>query len=90
DVFGMLAMQVYEVSRTYSAEDRALFLVVARHVAMALDRILHREDLEETVMRRTLELSAVNDALRQEVADRQRAEHLQSALFQIAELSSQP
>ncbi|MDF9773046.1 sensor domain-containing phosphodiesterase [Pseudomonas baetica] len=90
DVFGMLAMQVYDVSRIYSAEDRALFLVVARHVAMALDRILHREDLEKTVMRRTLELSALNDALRQEVADRERAEHLQSALFQIAELSSQP
>ncbi|MHC8306306.1 bifunctional diguanylate cyclase/phosphodiesterase [Pseudomonas sp. PB3P13] len=90
DVFGMLAMQVYEVSRTYSAEDRALFLVVARHVAMALDRILHRADLEATVLRRTLELSALNDALRQEVADRQRAEHLQSTLFQIAELSSQP
>jgi diguanylate cyclase (GGDEF)-like protein len=90
DVFGMLAMQVYDVSRTYSAEDRALFLVVARHVAMALDRILHREDLEGTVLRRTLELSALNDALRQEVADRERAEHLQNALFQIAELSSQP
>ncbi|MBZ9780916.1 EAL domain-containing protein [Pseudomonas sp. REP124] len=90
EVFGMLAMQVYEVSRTYSAEDRALFLVVSRHVAMALDRILHREDLEQTVMRRTLELSAVNDALRQEVAERERAEHLQNALFQIAELSSQP
>ncbi|MDN4543662.1 EAL domain-containing protein [Pseudomonas sp. C32] len=90
DVFGMLAMQVYDVSRTYSAEDRALFLVVARHVAMALDRILHREDLEQTVMRRTLELSALNDALRQEVAERERAEHLQSALFQIAELSSRP
>ncbi|MGJ7516307.1 sensor domain-containing phosphodiesterase [Pseudomonas baetica] len=90
EVFGMLAMQVYDVSRTYSAEDRALFLVVARHVAMALDRLLHRADLEETVMRRTLELSALNDALRQEVADRERAEHLQSVLFQIAELSSQP
>ncbi|KAB0495777.1 sensor domain-containing phosphodiesterase [Pseudomonas vancouverensis] len=90
DVFGMLAMQVYDVSRIYSAEDRALFLVVVRHVAMALDRILHREDLEQTVLRRTQELSALNDALRQEVADRERAEHLQNALFQIAELSSQP
>src|SRR5450830_590812 len=90
EVFGMLAMQVYDVARIYSAEDRALFLVVARHVAMALDRILHRADLEETVMRRTQELSALNEALRQEVVDRERAEHLQSALFQIAELSSQP
>ncbi|WP_213881770.1 EAL domain-containing protein [Pseudomonas sp. dw_358] len=90
EVFGMLAMQVYDVSRVYSAEDRALFLVVARHVAMALDRLLHRADLEETVSRRTQELSELNHALRQQVAERERAEHLQSALFQIAELSSQP
>jgi diguanylate cyclase (GGDEF)-like protein len=90
EVFGMLAMQVYDVSRVYSAEDRALFLVVVRHVAMALDRLLHRADLEQTVLLRTQELSTLNTALRQEVAERERAEHLQSALFQIAELSSQP
>ncbi|MEO6271995.1 MAG: diguanylate cyclase, partial [Rhodoferax sp.] len=90
EVFGMLAMQVYDVSRTYSVEDRELFMVVARHVAMALDRILHRVHLEETVARRTLELSTLNDALRHEVADRERAEHLQRALFQITELASQP
>ncbi|WP_394787055.1 EAL domain-containing protein [Rhodoferax sp.] len=90
EVFGMLAMQVYDVSRIYSVEDRELFLVVARHVAMALDRILHRVHLEETVARRTLELSTLNDALRHEVGDRERAEHLQRALFQITELASQP
>ena len=90
EVFGMIAMQVYDIERSYSAEDRALFLVVARHVAMALDRLLHRADLEETVSRRTLELSQLNAALRLEVAERKRAEHLQGALFQIAELSSKP
>ncbi|KNC16266.1 diguanylate phosphodiesterase [Pseudomonas sp. RIT-PI-a] len=90
EVFGMIAMQVYDVERAYSAEDRALFLVVARHVAMALDRILHRADLEETVSRRTQELSQLNAALRLEVSERKRAEHLQVALFQIAELSSKP
>lgn len=90
EVFGMLAMQVYDVSRVYSVEDRVLFQAVARHVAMALDRILHRADLERTVLLRTQELSALNAALRQEVLERERAEHLQSALFQIAELSSQP
>jgi diguanylate cyclase (GGDEF)-like protein len=88
EVFGMIAMQVYDISRVYSVEDRALFLVVARHVAMALDRILHRADLEETVSHRTAELSELNQALRQEIAERKRAEHLQGALFQIAELSS--
>ncbi|MCF5300696.1 GAF domain-containing protein, partial [Pseudomonas syringae] len=90
DVFGMVAMQVYDVSRVYSAQDRALFAVVSRHVAMALDRQLHRTDLEQVVALRTQQLSAANDALRQEVRDRERAEHLQNALFQIAELSSQP
>lgn len=89
EVFGMIAMQVYDVPRIYSAEDRALFLVVARHVAMALDRILHRADLEATVSQRTRELSQLNSALRQEVAERERAEHLHSALFQITELASQ-
>lgn len=85
EVFGMLATQVYEKSRVYSVEDRALFLVVARHVAMALDRILHRADLEETVSRRTAELSELNSALRLEVTERKRAEHLQTALFKIDE-----
>ncbi|MEG5263360.1 EAL domain-containing protein [Pseudomonas sp. JDS28PS106] len=90
EVFGMLAMQVYDVARVYSVEDRALFEVVSGHVAMALDRLLHRAHLEHTVLLRTQQLSAANQALRQEIADRERAEHLQTALFQIAELSSQP
>ncbi|SAK62143.1 diguanylate cyclase/phosphodiesterase with PAS/PAC sensor(s) [Caballeronia temeraria] len=90
EVFGMLAMQVYDVSRICTAEDRALFLVVARHVAMALDRILHRADLEEQVARRTSELSKLNAALRHGIAERERSEHLQAALYQIAELSSRP
>jgi len=89
EVFGMVCMQVYDASRIYSAEDRALFLVVARHVAMALDRILHRVGLEAEVARRTAELSRLNDTLREEIAERERAQHLQAALFEIAELSSQ-
>lgn len=89
EVFGMLAMQVYDPSRIYSTEDRTLFQVVAQHVGMALERLLHRTDLEQTVLLRTQQLSAANDALRQEVVDRERAEHLQSALFQITELASQ-
>ncbi|SHM52717.1 diguanylate cyclase (GGDEF) domain-containing protein [Pseudomonas asturiensis] len=88
EVFGMVAMQVYDISRVYSNQDRALFSAVSRHVAMAMDRLLHRADLEQTVLLRTQQLSAVNHALRQEVVERERAEHLQSALFQIAELSS--
>ncbi|WP_312379417.1 sensor domain-containing phosphodiesterase [Pseudomonas oryzihabitans] len=86
--FGVLSLQVYDRERRYGPEDQALFQVIARDVAMALDRILRREDLEATVGQRTQELSEVNARLREQIAERERAEQLQAALFRIAELSS--
>lgn len=86
--FGVLSLQVYDRERRYGPEDQALFQVIARDVAMALDRILRRESLEATVGQRTQELSEVNARLREQIAERERAEQLQAALFRIAELSS--
>ena len=86
--FGVLSLQVYDRERRYGREDQALFQVIARDVAMALDRILRRESLEATVGQRTQELSEVNARLREQIAERERAEQLQAALFRIAELSS--
>lgn len=86
--FGVLSLQVYDRERRYGSEDQALFQVIARDVAMALDRILRREDMEATVGQRTQELSEVNARLREQIAERERAEQLQAALFRIAELSS--
>ena len=86
--FGVLSLQVYDRERRYGSEDQALFQVIARDVAMALDRILRREDLEATVGQRTQELSELNARLREQIAERERAEQLQAALFHIAELSS--
>lgn len=86
--FGVLSLQVYDRERRYGPEDQALFQVIARDVAMALDRILRREDMEATVGQRTQELSEVNARLREQIAERERAEQLQAALFRIAELSS--
>lgn len=51
--FGVLSLQVYDRERRYGPEDQALFQVIARDVAMALDRILRRESLEATVGQRT-------------------------------------
>ena len=86
--FGVLSLQVYDRERRYGSEDQALFQVIARDVAMALDRILRREDLEATVGQRTQQLSELNARLREQIAERERAEQLQAALFRIAELSS--
>lgn len=86
--FGVLSVHVYEEEHRYDEDEQRLFAVIARDVAMALDRILRHEDLEATVAQRTQELSEVNARLREQIRERERAEHLQKALFRIAELSS--
>lgn len=86
--FGVLSVHVYDEEHRYDEDEQRLFAVIARDVAMALDRILRHEDLEATVAQRTQELSEVNARLREQIRERERAEHLQKALFRIAELSS--
>ncbi|WP_374338265.1 putative bifunctional diguanylate cyclase/phosphodiesterase [Leeia sp.] len=87
-VFGAVVTQSYLPEQVLSSEDRALFLAVAQHIGLGLDRILHRANLEEQVAARTVELSSLNQQLQLEVEERQRAEHLQSVLLTIAEISS--
>lgn len=85
---GALVVQSYDPARHYAEKDCALLTFVAQHVATALERLRAHERLEQRVRERTEELHAVNDALRQQVLERERAEELQVALFKIAELGS--
>ncbi|HEX5304642.1 MAG TPA: EAL domain-containing protein [Dyella sp.] len=85
---GALVVQTYEEGIRYTAEDRALLQFVGSHILIALERKQGKDDLERRVRERTLELAALNHGLQQEVADRQRAERLQAALFQIAQLAT--
>jgi len=86
--FGALVVQSYDPLRHYADKDRALLTFVAQHVATALERLRAHERLEQHVRARTEELRAANDALRLQIAERERAERLQAALFKIAELGS--
>src|SRR5690606_30325293 len=61
---------------------------VASHILTALELKRSTELLERNVEARTRELAAVNRALQQEVIERERAERLQAALYQIAQLAS--
>ncbi len=88
ETIGVLVVQSYDKERRYSGKDRALMNFVAQHVATALDRVRHHEDLEIRVRERTESLRAANTALQAEVHERKRAEQLQAALFRIAELGS--
>lgn len=86
-VRGAVVVQSYERSAAYGDEDRALLSYVAQHILTALDRKQAQGELERRVRERTRELAIINLELRSEVAERQRAERVQAALFRIAELS---
>lgn len=86
-VRGAVVVQSYDESRRYSEEDRALLAFVAQHILSALNRKQTQDRLESEVQRRTAELAATNRELREEIAERERGQRLQAALFRIAELA---
>ena len=88
EVHGAIVVQSYEPGIEYSVKDQALLEFVASHILNALERKQGKDDLEERVRLRTLELADANQVLQLEIVERQRAERLQVALFQIAQLAT--
>jgi len=86
-VRGAIVVQSYDVNVGYDDEDRTLLSYVAQHILTALERKQQQSELERRVFERTRELAMANLELRSEVVERQRGEHLQRALYRIAELS---
>jgi diguanylate cyclase (GGDEF)-like protein len=85
---GALVVQSYRDGIVYTLEDRALLEFVGSHILTALERKQTKNDLELRVQTRTLELAEANHGLQLEVLERQRAEQLQAALFQLAQLAT--
>lgn len=86
-VSGAIVVQSYDHPASYSDEDRVLLEYVAQHILIALDRKHARDQLEQRVDERTLELQQANMVLQVEIDERQRGERLQRALYRITELS---
>jgi diguanylate cyclase (GGDEF)-like protein len=85
---GALVVQSYRPDVGFSDEDLALLEFVGSHILTALERKQSKEDLEHRVQLRTQQLAEANRGLQLEILERQRAEHLQAALFRIAELAT--
>jgi diguanylate cyclase (GGDEF)-like protein len=86
-VCGAIVVQSYEQRVRYNEADRTLLGYVAQHILTAMDRRQAQVQLERQVERRTLELQRANHSLQDEVIERRRAEKLQLALFNIAEMA---
>jgi diguanylate cyclase (GGDEF)-like protein len=85
---GAVVVQSYLQGIGFCADDRTLLEFVGSHILIALERKQGKEDLEQRVRLRTIELADANRVLQQEIVERQRAERLQGALFQIAQLAT--
>jgi diguanylate cyclase (GGDEF)-like protein len=85
---GAVVVQSYQEEIGFSADDRTLLEFVGNHILIALERKQGKEDLEQRVRLRTIELADANQVLQLEIVERQRAERLQAALFQIAQLAT--
>lgn len=80
-VLGAIVIQSYDKQHTFSQEDQALFALIANHVSGALRGLQSMDRLERAVQERTALLA-------HEVAERRRAENIQRALYELANLSA--
>jgi signal transduction histidine kinase len=78
---GAIVIQSYTPANTFNDEDQALFALIASHVSSVLQGLQSVDRLERAVHERTASLA-------HEVAERRRAEMVQHALYQIANLSA--
>jgi signal transduction histidine kinase len=80
-VLGAVVIQSYDKQHTFSEEDQALFKLISHHVSSALQGLQSMDRLERAVQERTVQLE-------HEVDERRRAENIQRALYELANLSA--
>lgn len=88
ETLGALVVQSYKEGITFTQSDLAVLGFVAEHVLTAVERKRSQEELEQRVADRTLELAKANIQLREQIAERERAAHLQATLYRIAALAN--
>lgn len=85
---GVLVVQSYQQNQGFTRDDMSLLEFVGSHILTALERKQTKDDLERRVQLRTTQLAEANHGLQLEILERQRAERLQAALFEIAQMAT--
>jgi diguanylate cyclase (GGDEF)-like protein len=88
DVIGVMVVQSYNDDVRYTPDDVEVLSFISQHIVTTVDRVKSREMTERTIRDRTKQLRIINDDLQEEILERQKIESLQTALFEISELSA--
>ncbi|WP_444995892.1 GAF domain-containing protein [Aliikangiella sp. IMCC44359] len=86
DTVGVMAVQSYVKEIQYSNSDKELLVFVAQSIMSTIERHEYHKHLEESVKKRTQELTVSNQLLQKEIIQRKQAVELQRALFKISEM----
>ncbi|MET1255178.1 GAF domain-containing protein [Aliikangiella maris] len=85
-VAGVMAVQSYMKDIQYTESDKELLIFVAQSIMSTIERHEYHSQLEESVRKRTQELTVSNQLLQKEIIQRKQAVELQKALFKISEM----
>ncbi|QDQ24877.1 response regulator [Chitinimonas arctica] len=78
EVIGAVVIQTYDAERIYSEQDKEIFALLASHVAIAIERLMHQQWMDKLIAQRTRELAT-------EARERRKGETLNRVFYQIAE-----
>src|SRR5690554_6198588 len=87
-VIGAMVVQSYTEDVRYSEADKELFMFVSQHIVNALERVRQREMMQEEIAHQTAKLRQINDDLKTEISERERAQQLSTVLFAISEVTN--
>lgn len=87
-VIGAMVVQSYTEDVRYSEAEKELLMFVSQHIVNALERVRQREMMQAEIDHQTAKLRQINDDLKLEISERERAQQLSSVLFAISEVTN--
>ncbi len=88
NIIGVMVLQSYINEQRFTEQDKSLMEYISKPVATAIQRKTSQQQLELLVDERTVDLDKINRELTIQIEEKTKAEKLQRALYDIANLAS--